>query len=189
MNPLSCPISWTQLIFIIPYKQLKGYNSETMHNTRITLRSQVGGKARQLQEDSLLRSSVPRWQGLFHPLGCEQPQGERDQDTISQGTSTGFTTWVAMIHKHWDNVGANHTGKHEDLKRKIKLKLNFCFAICLSPYPGVKSALKGDDFKAPSVDSSPDWVVRARWQPCIIPRPLLLCLKFQILRWLQIHWR
>lgn len=73
----------TELVVIIPCKQLKVCRSETMHGTMITCHRQVGGKARLLHEGSLLRILSPKWYGLCYPRDLDQDQAERHLETQS----------------------------------------------------------------------------------------------------------
>lgn len=152
----------------------------------VTLSSQDGGKVRILHEDSCSEVSFPDDMDFLSSWTMSSPRVKRRGKHNLTRNIYRVMELGTMIHKHWDSAGANHTRKHEDLKRK-KEKLNFSFAICLFLYPGMKTSLKRDNYRC--------WQLSWQWNEDKMtamcnsqPTPLSPCLQFPILCCSQLHW-
>ena len=116
-------------IVLIPCNQLKGYNSETMRDTMITLVWEVEGYAKLLLEDSLLRTLFPQKTRTFSSPGpWAASTWKRLGNVISQKNIYRVTKQATMISQALKSAGANHTGKDRDLIKNSETEavLLFC---------------------------------------------------------------
>lgn len=105
-------------IVLIPCNQLKGYNSETMRDTMITLVWEVEGYAKLLLEDSLLRTLFPQKTRTFSSPGpWAASTWKRLGNVISQKNIYRVMKQATMISQALKSAGANHTGKDRPYKK------------------------------------------------------------------------